>query len=299
MTADHYSDRWLAYTLDHPRERLRVLSAIAPQCYICGWRNIKGKDRYITEPFEELKLVQRAIREQLLLPIPLSSIVYSDIRGRCAPKNAAQHRNQPSVASVDIRDCYPSMTNAMVFRVFRESVRVSDYLAWMLTRLTTLNGHLPQGTPTSGALANLVLAPFDCRLEEIAASLGLVVTRYVDNIDFSGVRSREAILPTIAALQAAGFAVRHKKVMNAGYRRAHIVTGNLVNGRIVRLPRAKRANVRAAVHELVQRSEAGLPISPKSINQIRGRLQNLRTHNHSNDVDHLIALLEASRLSLK
>jgi RNA-directed DNA polymerase len=299
MTAEHYSDRWLAYTLSHPRERLRFLSANAANCYVCRQLNIKGKDRDITEPFEELKLVQRAIREHLLLPIPLSSIVYSDRRGYSAPKNAAQHRNQPSLASVDIRNCYPSMTNAMVFRVFRKSVKVSDHLAGMLTRLTTLKGHLPQGTPTSGALANLILAPVDCVLEQIAASLGLIVTRYVDNIDFSGIRSREAILPTIAALQAAGFAVRRDKVLNAGYRRPHVVTGHLVDGRIVRLPLAKRANVGAAVHELVGRSEQGLPISPKSLNRLRGRLQHLRTHNHAQVADRLAAVLEAARIALK
>jgi RNA-directed DNA polymerase len=299
MATEHYSERWLSFALAHPRERVLVLASKADHSYICGWRTIKGKERYITEPFDELKLVQRAIRERLLVPIPLSPIVYSDVRGRCATKNAAQHRNQPNVASVDIRNCYPSMTNAMVFRVFRESVGVSDHLARMLTRLTTLDGHLPQGTPTSGALANLILSPVDRVLEQIAASLGLVVTRYVDNIDFSGIRSREAILPTIAALQAAGFAVRRDKVLNAGYHRPHIVTGNLVDGRIVRLPRGKRANVRAAVHELVQRSEQGLPISTKSLNRLRGRLQHLRTNNHPQDTDRLNARLDAARLSLK
>lgn len=295
---EHYSDRWLSFRLSHPRERLRVLASTAERLYISGWRTIKGKQRFITEPFEELKTVQRAIREQLLLPIPLSSIVYSDVPRRSATMNAAQHVNQPSLASIDIRDCYPSMTNSMVFRVFRGPVGLGNNLAHMLTRLTTLSGHLPQGTPTSGAIANLILSPVDVILEQIADGPGLVVTRYVDNIDFSGVRSREAILPTIAALQAIGFSVRHKKVMNAGYRRAHVVTGNLVDGRLLRLPRQKRANVRAAVHEIVQRYQGGLPIGTKAMNRLRGRLQYLRTQGHPRDAERLIGQLEAAGIAI-
>jgi len=287
VPVNHYSERWLAVRLEHGRERLHVLAATAERLYRCGWRTIRGKSRYITEPFPELKAVQKAIRRQLLLPIPLCPIVYSDVRGRSATKNSEQHLHQPNVASIDIRDCYPSMTTRMVFRVFREQLRLGDHLASLLTRLTTLSGHLPQGTPTSGALANLILSPLDVRLEAIAESLGLVVTRYVDNIDFSGVRSREAILPTIAALQALGFSVRRDKVFNAGYAREHVVTGNLVDGRRLRLPTGKRANVRAAVHELMARHHNGLPLGDKALKSIWGRLAHLRTHGHPADAERL------------
>ncbi len=273
----HYSVRWLSFKLTHPRERLRILAASADSRY----RRIQQKDkngklRPIMDPCAELKFVQGSIRERLLLPIPLSPIVYSDVPGRSAVLNAQQHLNQANVASVDIRRCYPSMTNAMVFRVFRGTLGLSDSLAHLLTRLTTLDGHLPQGAPTSGALANLILSPVDLILEDISQQLGLNVTRYVDNIDFSGVRTREAILPTIAALQRAGFAVGRKKVFNAGYRSAHIVTGQLVSGRTARLPRSKRANVRANVDEVICRYESGLSNSSKAMNRLRGRLQYLR-----------------------
>lgn len=186
MPVEHYSERWLLFTLSHPRERLRVLASTAERLYNSGWRDVKGKQRYITEPFEELKIVQRAIREHLLLPIPLSPIVYSDVPGRSATMNAAQHVNQPNVASIDIRDCYPSMTNAMVFRVLRGPVGLGDNLAHTLTRLTTLSGHLPQGTPTSGALANLILSPVDVILEQIAEGLKVCSKARRTSVDTEG-----------------------------------------------------------------------------------------------------------------
>jgi len=116
----------------------------------------------------------------------------------------------------------------------------------------------------------------------------------VDNIDFSGIRTREAILPTIAALQHAGFAVGRKKVFNAGYRSPHIVTGQLVDGRTSRLPRNKRANVRANVDEVICRYESGLANTAKAMNRLRGRLQYLRTQGHPREAQRLIGQLEAA-----
>ena len=46
--------------------------------------------------------------------------------------------------------------------------------------------HLPQGAPTSPALANLCAYRLDCRLAALAASLAATYTRYADDLAFSG-----------------------------------------------------------------------------------------------------------------
>lgn len=315
----HRSDKWLANHIGHDRYLLRrlagmverderemaraALPADSPQerpflgsQYRGRWKTIRRKARYITSPRPELMQVQKAIRSRLLLPVPVSSIVFSDTKGRCARRNAAQHLRTPDLAAIDIRDCYPSMTNSMVFEMFINTFPIDASLAGLLTRLTTLCGHLPQGAPTSGALANLILAPLDVMLEDLAAHLGLVVTRYVDNIDFSGRRSREAILPTIAKLQEMGFAVRRSKVQHSGYSKPKIVTGQDVSGRELRLPRVKRGNVRAAVHEAIWRHEHGLPLADKALASLRGRIQHLRMNGHAGEADRFTARLAAARV---
>ncbi|HUG92521.1 MAG TPA: hypothetical protein VML55_16905, partial [Planctomycetaceae bacterium] len=200
--------------------------------------------------------------------------------------------------SADIRDCYNSMTNAMVFRVFRHMLRLGESLSALLTRLTTLRGHIPHGAPTSGALANLILSPIDVELERIAFAFNLKITRYVDNIDFSGQQTYDAFVPIVASLQSLGFAVRRRKVFNAGWRSVKIVTGRTVSGQRLRLPRAKRANVRANVHEVLCRHRNGLPVADKQMNRLRGRLHYLRSQGHPQEAGDLIRRLTAAGIAL-
>ena len=128
----------------------------------------------------------------------------------------------------------------------------------MLARLKTLRGHLPQGAPTSDALANHVLAPVDGGLIAIVTALDLKLSRYLDNIDLSGARTREAIPLVIALLREHGYAVRHKKTFNAGPRSARVVTGYTVNNRFTpSVARREQRRIRSAAHELVRETSAG------------------------------------------
>jgi hypothetical protein len=76
--------------------------------------------------------------------------------------------------------------------------------------------HLPQGAPTSPALANLCSYRVDCRLTGLAKSVGAQYTRYADDLAFSGgepfERAVERFSIHVAAiLIEAGFFVHHRK----------------------------------------------------------------------------------------
>jgi RNA-directed DNA polymerase len=276
--AQRSSLRWLSYAIQVPVERIRDLASRADRCYHPFLKVRRGKDRSIDNPNSELKTVQSLIRDNLLAPIPLSDIVHGCVKGRSALTNAMQHVGQRSVSSVDIRKCYPSITNRMVFRFFRDQLKLGPKLAAVLTRLTTKDGHLPTGAPTSDALANLILSPVDHDVVLIAERFGLQKTRFVDNIDFAGPRSREAIGPTIRSLQELGVAVAHRKVFNAGANRPHQVTGYTVNGRRPSLSRKHRDNVRAACHQAIRAHERGESLDEMMPN-LRGRLAHVRRTN--------------------
>jgi RNA-directed DNA polymerase len=275
---ERHSIRWLAHTLGVTLELLLSLSADVDRHYRPFLKRKGEKVRVIDNPDPILKHVQVLIRQRLLAHIPLSDIVHGCRRRRSPLTNASQHVHQQNVASIDVKNFYPSVTNRIVYRIFRDRVLLGPDLARVLTRLTTRHGHLPHGAPTSDALGNLALVDVDLELEQIARDLELTVSRYVDNIDFNGKRSREAIAPTIRALQAAGFAVRHNKTYNAGPREPHIVTGYTVNGTHPSVRLRDRDRVRSAGHQLICAHRDGRSIIDLE-KSVRGRLEHVRRTN--------------------
>jgi retron-type reverse transcriptase len=94
--------------------------------------------------------------------------------------------------------------------------------------------HLPQGAPTSPALANLFAYRIDCRLSGLAQSASAVYTRYADDLAFSGGENFERAITRFAPhaasiLNQGGFIVHHRKtrVMKQGVRQ--YLAGLVVN----------------------------------------------------------------------
>ncbi len=110
--------------------------------------------------------------------------------------------------------------------------------------------HLPQGAPTSPALANLACTRLDRRLTGLAASLGAVYPRYVDDLFLSGTPAlhRRAVAVRVAAIAAdEGFRVDPGKTRSAGSGRRQTVLGAVVNTRPTLL-RPERDALRALLH---------------------------------------------------
>lgn len=278
-TVRRYSLHWLSHLLGIPAARILELAKASNTSYHPFTQRRRGKkDREIEKPGDELMELQRVIRERVLSPIPLSDIVHGCVKDRSANTNAARHLGQPSIASIDIKKCYPSITHRMVFRFFCDHLHLGENLAGLLTQLTTWKGHLPTGAPTSDALANLILSPVDADVVKIAERLQLHATRYLDNIDLSGRGSAEAIEPTIRSIQKIGLAVSRKKVFNAGATKARRVTGLNVNGRRPTLQKSDRNNVRAACNELILAFQRGDSIE-KPLKQLRGRIAHVKKTN--------------------
>jgi RNA-directed DNA polymerase len=98
--------------------------------------------------------------------------------------------------------------------------------------------HLPQGAPSSPALANLCAYRVDCRLSGLARAAGAEYTRYADDLAFSGDEQFDRGVERFAAHAAAvlleeGFQVHHRKtrIMRRGVRQylAGVVANERVN----------------------------------------------------------------------
>lgn len=240
----------------------------------------KGKVRTLKVPNKKLKLVQRRILRRLLDKYELPDAAHGGVRGKSPKTNAARHCGKPLVVSMDIRNFYPSMSHRQVAKMFQREFGCGRDTTWLLTRLTTIDGELPQGAPTSTAIANIVLATaVDRRSESVASERNVAVTRFVDDFAFSGTKAKSLINSTARSVSGLGLRVwrapKKLKIMPASQRQ--IVTGLTVNSPDgPGVPRYKRDRIKAAIHQLphLPRADAN-----KAIQSIRGRLNHLEQHN--------------------
>ncbi|MES9994355.1 MAG: reverse transcriptase family protein, partial [Candidatus Thiodiazotropha sp.] len=125
--------------------------------------------------------------------------------------------------------------------------------------------HLPQGAPSSPALANLCAWRFDCRLQGVADRFGLDYSRYADDLAFSGDRHLLRLAPFLQGLIGAialeeGFAINHRKTRLKTQAQSQRLAGMVVN-RKPNLSRVEFDRLKATLHNCIHHG-------PKSQNRL-------------------------------
>jgi GNAT superfamily N-acetyltransferase len=222
-----------------------------------------GPPRLTERPKARLKVIQRRLLHDLLDWIPAHEAAHGFTRGRSVRSHAAAHTGRYVVVSLDLEDFFASVAAGRVFGIFR-TAGYPEPVAHALTALTTnavpveewdsvprpcdpglvgahhrlgrrlATPHLPQGAPTSPALANLAAFALDRRLAALARATGVTYTRYADDLTFSGPRSllrgADRIRSSVAEIaREEGFFVNERKsalMTRAGRQR---VCGVVVN----------------------------------------------------------------------
>jgi RNA-directed DNA polymerase len=223
-----------------------------------------GDVRLIEAPKQRLKELQRQILTRILDPIPPHPAVHGFRKGRSIKTFISPHVSQRVVLRMDLRDFFPSFAAARIqtfFRTVGYPEAVADLLGGLCTnaaprdvwgkpafdidplklqeaRVLYSRPHLPQGAPTSPALANLCAFRVDCRLAGLAQSVDAEYTRYADDLAFSGgeafeKRAERFSTHVAAILLEEGFAVHHRKtrIMRQGVRQhlAGLIANQHVN----------------------------------------------------------------------
>jgi RNA-directed DNA polymerase len=147
-------------------------------------KNGKVKLRPIDPSRHALRNIQDIIQSKILSTIVMPPHLKGSIKGRNNIENVKYHRGNKYHFQTDLTNFFGFVTNQMVFQVLR-SYGYSPDVAHLLTALTTFKGHLPQGTPTSPTLANIVGLTFDEPILNLCNSHQIKYTRYVDDLWFS------------------------------------------------------------------------------------------------------------------
>lgn len=186
----------------------------------------------------KLKAIQKQLLTRVLEELPLRDNVYGGVKKRSNIQNARMHKGKKFHFATDLKDFFPSISNALVFKTLRE-IGYSTAVARILTQLTTYKGHVPQGIPTSTYITNLVFTPIDDRLIEICRRHKITYTRFVDDLLFSSQSDFQHITKElIQVIQNEGFRISHRKTF---YKIGPIeITGVLVRHNGMDLPDSKK-----------------------------------------------------------
>ncbi len=210
----------------------------------------QGGSRELSAPRPALKHVQRWVHQHILTELEVHSACHGFARGRSIATNAAPHVQHDLVLKLDLIDFFPSVRSSSVYRLFRR-VGYSASVARLLTSLVTLNGGLPQGSPASPQLANLIATEMDRRLSGFASSHGLIYTRYADDLTFSGpfVAHYRAKRMIETIVRDSGFRPNEAKARYLHRSTRQSVTGIVVND-VVNWPRSRRRWLRQELYYL-------------------------------------------------
>ena len=239
--------------------------------YAYVWLN----GRLIEAPKDRLRTIQRQLLRELIGPIPTHPAAHGFVPGRSPYTFVAPHAGQPVVIRLDITSFFAAVTAPRIYGLLR-TAGYPEPVAHTITGLCTTrtpasilagadrvapdrayrmgllrSAHLPQGAPTSPALANLCGFRLDRRLTGLAARFGVAYTRYADDLAFSGdltSHGAAALVASVTAIAAdEGFRVNARKTRVRGQADRQHLAGLVVNERPA-VPRDDYDALRALLH---------------------------------------------------
>ena len=242
-----------------------------------------GDYRMIESPKARLSAIQTKILREILDLIPTHQAAHGFRRGHSCLTYVAPHVGKLVVLRMDLRNFFGSIPSGRVSALFKTlgyPEETARYLAGLCTNRLPVHAalkspgadsgfvlpwlerkklnepHLPQGAPTSPALANLCALHLDFRLAALASKLNADYTRYADDLAFSGnepVRRKIGHLSTLVAAIALdeGFEVNFRKTRAMHKSDRQILTGIVVNER-TNLQRKEYDRLKAILHNCLR-----------------------------------------------
>jgi RNA-directed DNA polymerase len=239
-----------------------------------------GGTREIWAPNKDLKLVQHRVAnllghciKEIGAPVghadekSKSGVAHGFKRGRSIFTAARPHATRKLVFNVDLADFFGTINFGRVrgFFIASKHFALHPKVATVLAQIACHDNKLPQGSPCSPVISNLIGHSLDMLLVQLSKATGCTYTRYADDLTFSSNKekfsSRVAYLSDPAvhkweaghglkrALKRAGFTLNDRKTRMQYCDSRQTVTGLTVN-RKPNVPATYRNMVRAMAHSL-------------------------------------------------
>lgn len=237
-----------------------------------------GGLRHIAAPMPRLKSAQHWLYENVLSKIKLHDAAHGFVPGRSIVSNASPHLKAEVVMNLDLKDFFPTIDFHRVKGMFRK-LGYSEQLAIIFALISTepavdeveMDGrtyyvakgerHLPQGSPASPVITNIICRRMDARFRGLAKKFNYTYSRYADDLTFSAsgepVKELKRFLAHIRqVIDDEDFNLHPKKIriMRKGARKE--VTGIVVNEKPA-IPREDVRRFRALVHQIEKTGPEG------------------------------------------
>ncbi len=180
----------------------------------------------------------------------LSPVSHGFERGRTTISNASYHVKRRYVFNTDIENFFPSINFGRIrgFFIKNKNFRLNPKIATIIAQIACHENSLPQGSPCSPILANMIASNLDAQLLKLAKKNNCYYTRYADDLTFS---CNEKKFPKEIAtktfflgstwksgeklnriVEQSGFRINEKKTRNQLSTSRQEVTGLVTNRRV-------------------------------------------------------------------
>lgn len=234
-----------------------------------------GGMRIIQAPVDKLSRLQSCLAEKLYMCVKERKEEYSRFwfashgfhRGRTIISNAEVHRRRRYVFNLDLKDFFGTINFGRVrgFFIRDKMFALEPAVATVIAQIVCHENALPQGSPCSPVISNLIGNILDSRLLALARDTHCTYTRYADDLTFS--TNEKNFSHKIAVIQCGsewvvgeklrttieqtGFTINSKKTRMSLRSSRQMVTGLVVNKKVNINQDYYRA-VRVMCHSLFQ-----------------------------------------------
>ena len=191
-----------------------------------------------------------ACREEIDKTSGLRSLSHGFRKGHSIVTNARPHHKRRYVLNLDLKDFFPTFNFGRVrgFFIKNRSFELHESVATLIAQIACHENELPQGSPCSPVIADLLTHLLDVRLAQLAKTERVTYTRYADDITFS---TNQKEFPAVLASQDpidggkwdlgpdlvkritdTGFAVNPDKTRMQCRGSRQVVTGLTVNAKV-------------------------------------------------------------------
>ena len=202
-----------------------------------------GTYRTINSPPKNLKILQLKLNHTLQIIYNEKQCSHGFVKDRNIVTNSLPHLNKRHILNIDLENFFPSIHIGRVAKALQSPpFNLPPLPAETISQIACMdNGELPQGSPLSPTISNIVAHSLDVALLSFAKKNQLTYTRYADDITLSSSKPQfdsdlcyhekrwKLGIPLHTIIHENGFKPNHDKIKLQGPSRKQEVTGITVN----------------------------------------------------------------------